>query len=91
VDAQKGLYNAWQFLHPLRRVLHRSTLFMALTEFSLEEAFKSLSEDGYFDFNDREVGELVSEMEHNGFRFLSLYGLDYCERNVLKNTVKVTR
>ncbi|KAF9730011.1 hypothetical protein PMIN06_012490 [Paraphaeosphaeria minitans] len=59
---------------------------MALTEFSLEEALESVLEEGFFDFNTPEVGELVSEMERERFQFLSPYGLDYCKEHVLENT-----
>lgn len=64
---------------------------MASTVFSLEAALKSLREEGFIDLNDSDVGELVLEMEQRGFPYLSPYGLDYCNRYVLKDAVRVTR
>lgn len=63
---------------------------MASTAFSLEAALKSLREDGFVDLYDSDLGELVFEMEQRGFPYLSPYGLDYCDRYVLKDAVTIT-
>ncbi|KAF2744343.1 hypothetical protein M011DRAFT_470480 [Sporormia fimetaria CBS 119925] len=59
---------------------------MVSTAFSLDAAVKSINEDGFVDLEDISVGELVSEMEQKGFAFLSMYGLDYCKNNILRDT-----
>ncbi|KAK0628276.1 hypothetical protein B0T17DRAFT_486756 [Bombardia bombarda] len=56
---------------------------MASIEFSLEDATRSLLEDGFFAMEDANIGELVSEMERRGFPYSSEYGLDFCNDHVL--------
>jgi hypothetical protein len=56
---------------------------MASTEFSLEAANKSLSEEGFFALEDSVVGEGILEMEKRGFEYFSEYGLDFCKQHVL--------
>lgn len=60
---------------------------MASTTFVLENARKSILEDGFFLINDSVVGEHVLEMQQKEFPFSLEYGLDFCKLNVLDNTV----
>ncbi len=48
---------------------------MASMTFPLKAARKALSEEGFVDLNDLEVGDLVSDMEQRGFPQLSSYVL----------------
>lgn len=61
---------------------------MASTAFSLDAAVKSITEEGFVDLEDPSVGELVLEMEQMRFALLSPYGLDYCKKNILGETVE---
>ncbi|PVH69048.1 hypothetical protein DL98DRAFT_506210 [Cadophora sp. DSE1049] len=60
---------------------------MASTEFSLEAANKSLSEEGFFALEDSVVGEGILEMEKRGFEYFSEYGLDFCKQHVLNERI----
>jgi len=59
---------------------------MASTTFSIEDAKKSILEEGFFDLNDSVVGKPIQEMEQEGFPFFTEYGLDFCKKYVLDDT-----
>ncbi|UPK90869.1 hypothetical protein LCI18_001804 [Fusarium solani-melongenae] len=54
--------------------------------FSLEDAKRSLSEDGYVEWKDSDVGDIVSQLEERCFAFMSRWGLDYCDDHVFNDT-----
>jgi hypothetical protein len=56
--------------------------------FSLEAAQECLRDSGYVDLEDSGVGELVADMAQRSFRYWSPYGLDFCERYILKDQVR---
>ncbi|KAH7108935.1 hypothetical protein B0J13DRAFT_320697 [Dactylonectria estremocensis] len=54
--------------------------------FSLEDTKRALSEDGYVEWKDKNLGELVSQLEERRFAFLSRWGLNYCDDHVFNDT-----
>ena len=60
---------------------------MASTAFALEDARKSVLENGFFCMDDAMVGEHVLEMERREFPFSSEYGLEFCKISVIHDTV----
>ncbi|KAF4637410.1 hypothetical protein G7Y89_g675 [Cudoniella acicularis] len=56
---------------------------MASTTFSVEDARKSILEDGFFCVEDPVVGERVLEIAEKGSPLLSEEGLEFCKLNVL--------
>jgi hypothetical protein len=64
---------------------------MASTIFSLEDAKKSILEEGFFDLNDPAIGEHILKMAEKGFPFFTEYGLDFCKDHVLDDKVSRTR
>lgn len=61
---------------------------MASTTFSVEDARKSILEDGFFCVEDPVVGERVLEIAKKGSPLLSKEGLEFCKLNVLNNEVR---
>lgn len=57
--------------------------------FSLEDAKRSLSEDGYVEWKDSNVGDIVSQLEERRFAYMSRWGLDYCDDHVFNDIVRL--
>lgn len=56
--------------------------------FSVSDARRGLSEDGYIEWKDSDIGEVVSQLEDRRFAFLSRWGLNYCKDHVFNDTVR---
>jgi hypothetical protein len=50
-------------------------------------AEKELAENGFFNFEDSSIGKSLAEMESQGFRFDSEFGLEFGKRHVLDDEV----
>jgi hypothetical protein len=61
-----------------------------MASISSEIAEKELAENGFFDFEDSSIGEALTEMESQGFRFHSEFGLEFGKRHVLDHEVSHT-
>lgn len=60
---------------------------MAPTTFSVEDARKSILEEGFFCVEDPVVGERVFEIAEKGYSLLSEKGLEFCKLNILDDEV----
>ena len=55
--------------------------------YSVEAAKETLFKHGFLDQKDPTVGDGIQEIEKKGFEFFSEYGLDFCRRYVVDDTV----
>ncbi|CAH0054796.1 unnamed protein product [Clonostachys solani] len=59
---------------------------MTSNSFSLDNAKRSLHEDGFFELSGPDVGTQIAEMEEKHFPFLTPYGLTFLKTLVIDDT-----